>query len=75
MCLIHINYLFSWFQIERLAQYERLAGSGEAGARRRGQRLSDLERVQDLFPNDFLALHEHDVVAATAGTLVSSIWI
>ncbi|XP_077285593.1 uncharacterized protein LOC143910862 isoform X2 [Arctopsyche grandis] len=59
-------------EIERLAQYERLAGSGgEAGARRRGQRLSDLERVQDLFPNDFLALHEHDVVTATAGTLKS----
>lgn len=56
--------LFVLFQIERLAQYERLAGGG--CARRRAARLSDLERVQDLFPHDFLALHDADAPAALA---------
>lgn len=51
-------------QIERLAQYERLVGSG--CGRRRAARLSDLERVQDLFPHDFLALHDADAPAALA---------
>ncbi|XP_061718504.1 uncharacterized protein LOC133526075 [Cydia pomonella] len=50
--------------IERLAQYERLAGGG--CARRRAARLSDLERVQDLFPHDYLALHDADAPAALA---------
>ncbi|XP_068618135.1 uncharacterized protein [Battus philenor] len=50
--------------IERLAQYERLVGSG--CGRRRAARLSDLERVQDLFPHDFLALHDADAPAALA---------
>lgn len=52
------------FQIERLAQYERLVGGG--CARRRAARLSDLERVQDLFPHDYLALHDADAPAALA---------
>ncbi|XP_050666120.1 uncharacterized protein LOC126966218 isoform X2 [Leptidea sinapis] len=51
-------------EIERLAQYERLVGSG--CARRRAARLSDLERVQDLFPQDYLALHDADAPAALA---------
>ncbi|KAG7312253.1 hypothetical protein JYU34_001725 [Plutella xylostella] len=51
-------------EIERLAQYERLVGGG--CARRRAARLSDLERVQDLFPHDFLALHDADAPAALA---------
>ncbi|CAH0755778.1 unnamed protein product [Diatraea saccharalis] len=50
--------------IERLAQYERLVGSG--CGRRRAARLSDLERVQDLFPHDYLALHDADAPAALA---------
>ncbi|XP_047535743.1 uncharacterized protein LOC125070087 [Vanessa atalanta] len=50
--------------IERLAQYERLVGGG--CARRRAARLSDLERVQDLFPHDYLALHDADAPAALA---------
>ncbi|XP_047521636.1 uncharacterized protein LOC125060685 [Pieris napi] len=48
--------------IERLAQYERLVGGG--CARRRASRLSDLERVQDLFPHDYLALHDADALAS-----------
>ncbi|CAK1555780.1 unnamed protein product [Leptosia nina] len=48
--------------IERLAQYERLVGGG--CARRRAARLSDLERVQDLFPHDYLALHDADALAS-----------
>ncbi|XP_072944696.1 uncharacterized protein [Epargyreus clarus] len=51
-------------EIERLAQYERLVGGG--CARRRAARLSDLERVQDLFPHDYLALHDADAPAALA---------
>ncbi|GBP26974.1 Rho GTPase-activating protein 20 [Eumeta japonica] len=51
--------------IERLAQYERLVGGGGCG-RRRAVRLSDLERVQDLFPHDYLALHDADAPAALA---------
>lgn len=49
-------------EIERLAAYERLVGGrGDAeGGRRAAQRLSDLERVQDLFPHDYLALHNAD---------------
>ncbi|XP_059052739.1 uncharacterized protein LOC131847241 [Achroia grisella] len=50
--------------IERLAQYERLVGGG--CARRRAAKLSDLERVQDLFPHDYLALHDADAPAALA---------
>ncbi|KAI5642161.1 rhoGAP domain-containing protein [Phthorimaea operculella] len=50
--------------IERLAQYERLVGGG--CARRRAARLSDLERVQDLFPHDYLALHDADAPSALA---------
>ncbi|KAL4708979.1 hypothetical protein ACJJTC_005840 [Scirpophaga incertulas] len=50
--------------IERLAQYERLVGGG--CGRRRAARLSDLERVQDLFPHDYLALHDADAPAALA---------
>jgi hypothetical protein len=52
------------FQIERLAQYERLVGAG--CGRRRAARLSDLERIQDLFPHDYLALHDADAPAALA---------
>lgn len=51
-------------EIERLAQYERLVGTG--CARRRAARLSDLERVQDLFPHDYLALHDADAPASLA---------
>ncbi|XP_030040497.2 uncharacterized protein LOC115455874 isoform X2 [Manduca sexta] len=51
-------------EIERLAQYERLVGGG--CARRRAARLSDLERVQDLFPHDYLALHDADAPSALA---------
>ncbi|XP_053610382.1 uncharacterized protein LOC128675179 [Plodia interpunctella] len=50
--------------IERLAQYERLVGGG--CARRRAAKLSDLERVQDLFPHDYLALHDADAPSALA---------
>ncbi|OWR50001.1 putative Rho GTPase regulating protein [Danaus plexippus plexippus] len=50
--------------IERLAQYERLVGGG--CGRRRAARLSDLERVQDLFPHDYLALHDADAPSALA---------
>ncbi|XP_041982120.1 uncharacterized protein LOC121735376 isoform X2 [Aricia agestis] len=49
-------------EIERLAQYERLVGGG--CGRRRAARLSDLERIQDLFPHDYLALHDADAPAA-----------
>lgn len=56
--------MFVLFQIERLAQYERLVGGG-CGPRR-AARLSDLERVQDLFPHDYLALHDADAPAALA---------
>lgn len=52
------------YQIERLAQYERLVGGG--CGRRRAARLSDLERVQDLFPHDYLALHDADAPSALA---------
>ncbi|XP_028162785.1 uncharacterized protein LOC114354559 isoform X1 [Ostrinia furnacalis] len=51
-------------KIERLAQYERLVGGG--CGRRRAARLSDLERVQDLFPHDYLALHDADAPSALA---------
>ena len=59
-----LKITFLPFQIERLAQYERLVGGG--CARRRAARLSDLERVQDLFPHDYLALHDADAPAALA---------
>ena len=29
---------------------------------KRGQEESDLERIQDLFPNDFLRLYDKDVI-------------
>ncbi|CAH2043613.1 unnamed protein product, partial [Iphiclides podalirius] len=61
---LELEFKFRTLIIERLAQYERLVGSG--CGRRRAARLSDLERVQDLFPHDFLALHDADAPAALA---------
>lgn len=48
-------------QAERLADYSRLLG-GSQPALVDGRR-KDLNRIQDLFPQDYLGLHEADAVA------------
>ena len=66
------------FQVQRLAEYERYlgqearnlaaesgnnGGGGSSGAvLQRGQLEGDLHRIQELFPNDNLRLHEQDVL-------------
>ncbi|XP_019864605.2 rho GTPase-activating protein 20 isoform X2 [Aethina tumida] len=53
MCKMHIHERLFLKKAERLADYGRLCGSQPAlDGRRR-----DLDRIQDLFPNDFLGLH------------------
>ncbi|XP_063973331.1 rho GTPase-activating protein 20-like [Diachasmimorpha longicaudata] len=67
-------------EVQRLAEYERYLGhesrdlslsstnitSGVA----RGQLEGDLHRIQDLFPNDNLRLHERDVLTTKPKSLV-----
>ncbi|KAJ8922983.1 hypothetical protein NQ315_001531 [Exocentrus adspersus] len=51
---LQFNKFCLWFQAERLADYgRRFGGSQPMLDGRRG----DLDRIQDLFPNDFLGLH------------------
>ncbi|VEN42713.1 unnamed protein product, partial [Callosobruchus maculatus] len=54
MCKMHIHERLSLKQAERLADYGRLLSSSQPilNSRRR-----DLDRIQDLFPNDNLGLH------------------
>lgn len=43
------------FQAERLADYGRLMGGSQPSL---DGRRRDLDRIQDLFPQDYLGLHE-----------------
>lgn len=57
---VQVNYLnesFKLFQAERLADYGRLLSGSQPAL---DGRKKDLDRIQDLFPNDFLNLHASD---------------
>jgi hypothetical protein len=70
------NELEFRFQVQRLAEYERYLGQearnlgsadngngvGSGAVLQRGQLEGDLHRIQELFPNDNLRLHEQDVL-------------
>lgn len=53
----HSTHAFSclYFQAERLADYGRLLGGSQPAL---NGRRRDLDRIQDLFPHDYLGLHE-----------------
>lgn len=58
------------FQAERLADYSRLLGGSQPALV--DGRKKDLDRIQDLFPQDYLGLHDPDA-ASTQNITVSII--
>lgn len=68
-----MSYEYFLLQAERLADYSRLLG-GSQPALVDGRR-KDLDRIQDLFPQDFLGLHDPDAATTQQAvrTLLSSV--
>ncbi|XP_066250082.1 rho GTPase-activating protein 20-like isoform X2 [Euwallacea similis] len=54
MCKMHIHERLCFKQAERLADYGRLFGGSQPNL---DGRQRDLDRIQDLFPHDYLGLH------------------
>lgn len=54
---IHCKSYFFLLQAERLADYGRLLGGSQPAL---NGRRRDLDRIQELFPQDYLGLHESE---------------
>lgn len=54
LCYQILHFEYPSFQAERLADYGRLLGRSQPAL---DGRQRDLDRIQDLFPHDYLGLH------------------